>query len=88
MAIQRKSIALRQNQDQATGGKTLPLKAGAQVYSMDLVKADVEKCGDTVTEGEANKNANGATVSAFLARRVGGWGWLQGLKSCPQSREC
>ncbi|MDB5868356.1 MAG: xylan 1,4-beta-xylosidase, partial [Polaromonas sp.] len=33
------------------GGKTLPLKAGAKVYAMDMGKADVEKYGYAVTDG-------------------------------------
>lgn len=48
--IQKKSIVLLQNQDQAAG-KTLPLKAGAKVYTMGMGKADVEKYGFTVTDG-------------------------------------
>lgn len=53
MDLQRKSIVLLQNKDQAGGGKTLPLKAGAKVYTMGLAKADVDKYGFTVTDGEA-----------------------------------
>ncbi len=53
MDIQRKSVVLLQNQDQATGGKTLPLKAGAKVYTMGLAKTDTDKYGYTVTDGEA-----------------------------------
>ena len=71
MDIQRKSIALLQNQDQATSGKTLPLKAGAKVYTMGLAKADVQKYGYTVTDGEANKNASGATVTDVNGDVVG-----------------
>ena len=49
--VQRKSIVLLQNQDQA-GGKTLPLKAGARIYIMgDLTRANVETYGFTVTDG-------------------------------------
>lgn len=61
MDIQRKSIALLQNQDQAAGGKTLPLQAGAKIYTMGLAKADVEKYGYTVTDGEKNA-ATGASL--------------------------
>jgi len=49
--IQKKSVVLLQNQDQAAGGKTLPLKAGAKVYTMGMGKADVEKYGYAVTDG-------------------------------------
>ena len=71
MDIQRKSVALLQNQDQAGGGKTLPLKAGAKVYTMGLAKADVQKYGYIVTDGEANKNASGATVTDVNGDAVG-----------------
>lgn len=54
--IQRKSIVLLQNQDQGTGAKTLPLKAGARVYAMGIAKSDVEKYGYAVTDGEALTN--------------------------------
>lgn len=49
--IQKKSVVLLQNQDQAAGGKTLPLKAGAKVYTVGMGKADVEKYGYAVTDG-------------------------------------
>jgi beta-glucosidase len=57
MEVQRKSITLLQNQD-----KTLPLKAGARIYSMGLAKTDVEKYGYTVIDGDAA--VNGARPSA------------------------
>jgi beta-glucosidase len=51
--VQRKSIVLLQNQNQA-GGKTLPLKAGARLYIMgDVKKASVETYGFIVTDGNA-----------------------------------
>nr|WP_315425647.1 glycoside hydrolase family 3 N-terminal domain-containing protein [uncultured Albidiferax sp.] len=53
MDIQRKSVVLLQNQNQASGGKTLPLQAGAKVYTMGLAKTDTVKYGYTVTDGEA-----------------------------------
>ncbi|RCW65667.1 glycoside hydrolase family 3 protein [Pseudorhodoferax soli] len=53
MDIQRKSVVLLQNQAQADGGKTLPLKAGAKVYTMGLAKTDTDKYGYAVTDGEA-----------------------------------
>ncbi|WP_151638938.1 glycoside hydrolase family 3 protein [Noviherbaspirillum aerium] len=62
MDIQRKSIVLLQNQDQGAGAKTLPLKAGAKVYTMGIAKSDVEKYGYVVTDGEAL--ANGVRPSA------------------------
>lgn len=56
--IQRKSIVLLQNQTTAASGKVLPLRAGARVYIMgDFTKANVEKYGYTVTDG--NQQVNG-----------------------------
>ncbi|MEF7615909.1 glycoside hydrolase family 3 N-terminal domain-containing protein [Aquincola sp. MAHUQ-54] len=52
MDIQRKSVVLLQNLDQG-GTKTLPLKAGAKVYTMGLAKSDTDKYGYAVTDGEA-----------------------------------
>ncbi len=52
--VQKQSIVLLQNQDQAVGvavGKILPLKTGARVYTMGMGKADVEKHGYLVTDG-------------------------------------
>lgn len=60
MDIQRKSIVLLQNRNQSSG-KTLPLKAGAKLYTMGIAKADVEKYGYVVTDGEP-KNASGAAL--------------------------
>jgi len=56
--IQRKSIVLLQNQETAADAKVLPLKAGAKVYIMgDFTKANVEKYGYAVTDG--NNPVNG-----------------------------
>ncbi len=55
MDLQRKSIVLLQNLDQ-DGRKTLPLKAGAKVYTMGLAKSDTTKYGYVVTDGEALVN--------------------------------
>jgi beta-glucosidase len=55
--IQRKSIVLLQNQEITGGVRALPLKAGAKVYIMgDFTKANVEKYGYTVTDGNALVN--------------------------------
>ncbi|MBS7780298.1 glycoside hydrolase family 3 N-terminal domain-containing protein [Acidovorax sp. CCYZU-2555] len=53
MDLQRKSVVLLQNQAQADGSKTLPLKSEAKVYTMGLAKTDTEKYGFKVTDGEA-----------------------------------
>lgn len=61
--IQRKSIVLLQNQELTSGVKALPLKAGAKVYILgDFTKANVEKYGYIVTDG--NALANGVRPSA------------------------
>jgi beta-glucosidase len=61
--VQRKSVVLLQNLDQAGAAKTLPLKAGAKVYIMgDFTRATVEKYGYTVTDG--NTPVNGLRPSA------------------------
>jgi len=61
--VQRKSVVLLQNQDAGGGGKVLPLKAAARVYIMgDFTKANVEKYGYSVTDG--NVPVNGARPSA------------------------
>lgn len=50
LLVQKQSIVLLQNQDQATG-KTLPLPAGARIYTMGLGKSEVEQHGYVVTDG-------------------------------------
>lgn len=61
--VQRKSVVLLQNQDRGDGSKALPLKAGAKVYVIgNLGKANVEKYGYTVTDG--NVPVNGVRPSA------------------------
>lgn len=81
--IQRKSVVLLQNQDLAGGVKALPLRAGANVYIMgDFTKANVEKYGYTVTDGNALANgvrpvASGhdyalISVTALVKRSVAG----------------
>jgi beta-glucosidase len=49
--VMKKSIVLLQNQDVGAGTKVLPLKAGAKLYTVGMGKADVEKYGYTVTDG-------------------------------------
>lgn len=55
--MQKKSIVLLQNQDMGTGSKTLPLKAGAKVYTIGMGKTDVEAYGYTVTDGNVTAPA-------------------------------
>ena len=66
LEVQRKSLVLLQNQEQTTGVKVLPIKIGAKVYIMGDIttatKANVEKYGYTVTDG--NVQVNGARPTA------------------------
>jgi beta-glucosidase len=60
LAVQRQSIVLLQNEaDGATGtGRLrLPLPAGATVYTMGMGKADVERYGFVVTDGNTGAGA-------------------------------
>ncbi|RJF96323.1 glycoside hydrolase family 3 protein [Noviherbaspirillum saxi] len=54
--IQRKSIVLLKNQEQTIATKTLPLRAGAKVYTLGIAKSDADKYGYVVTDGEARPN--------------------------------
>jgi beta-glucosidase len=53
MDVQKQSIVLLQNQAQSGGAKLLPVKAGASVYTIGMGKADVERYGFTVVDGNA-----------------------------------
>ena len=68
MDIQRKSIALLQNQDMGAGTKALPLKAGAKVYTMGIATSDTAKYFTNVTNGETN--ANGVALTKDAAGNV------------------
>lgn len=63
--VQKKSVVLLQNQD-VNGGKVLPLKAGAKVYTIGFGKANVESYGYAVTDGnyDASKSQVRPTVPA------------------------
>ena len=49
--VQKQSIVLLQNQSQSEGGRLLPLRSGAKVYTIGMGKADVERYGFTVVDG-------------------------------------
>jgi beta-glucosidase len=51
--VQKQSIVLLQNLDGARAGKLLPLRTGARVYTIGMAKADVERYGFTVVDGNA-----------------------------------
>lgn len=68
MEIQRKSVVLLQNQDATGGGKTLPMKAGAKVYSMGVATSDLKNYFANITNGETD--ANGVALSKDAAGNV------------------
>ena len=51
LEVQKQSIVLLQNQSQPGSGKLLPLRSGATVYTIGMGKADVERYGFTVIDG-------------------------------------
>jgi beta-glucosidase len=51
LEIQKKSVVLLKNDTLMNGGRALPLKAGANVYTIGFSKANVEGYGYTVTDG-------------------------------------
>src|SRR5678815_2154626 len=53
LEVQKQSIVLLQNQNQPGTGKVLPLRRGATVYTIGMGKADVERYGFTVIDGNA-----------------------------------
>ena len=66
LELQKKSVVLLKNDTQADGGKVLPLKAGAKVYTIGFGKSDVETYGYTVTDGnyDASKGQTRPAVPA------------------------
>ncbi|PXW99354.1 beta-glucosidase [Sphaerotilus hippei] len=62
LEVQKQSIVLLQNSDAGAGTKLLPLAAGKRLYTMGMGKADVEKYGYVVTDG--NYTTPGARPSA------------------------
>ena len=53
LEVQKQSIVLLQNRTQAGRAKLLPLRSGATVYTIGMGKADVERYGFTVIDGNA-----------------------------------
>jgi beta-glucosidase len=53
LEVQKQSIVLLQNQNATGGGALLPFRAGATVYTIGMGKADVERYGFTVIDGNA-----------------------------------
>ena len=53
LEVQKQSIVLLQNQSQPGSGKLLPLPRAAKVYTIGMGKADVERYGFAVIDGNA-----------------------------------
>ena len=66
LELQKKSVVLLKNETGTGGSKVLPLQAGAKVYTIGFGKADVEKYGYTVTDGnyDASKSQTRPAVPA------------------------
>ena len=63
LEMQKKSVVLLKNEaPDGSSSKVLPIKAGAKVYTIGFGKADVEKYGYTVTDG--NYSSGSRTTSA------------------------
>ena len=64
LELQKKSVVLLKNDTLTNGSKTLPLTAGAKVYTIGFSKANVESYGYTVTDGnyDATKSQTRPTV--------------------------
>lgn len=70
LEVQKQSIVLLQNRNQQGGGTLLPLRKGATVYTMGMGRADVERYGFTVIDGNAapgqpRPGASGADVAVI-----------------------
>lgn len=53
LEVQKQSIVLLQNQNQPDAVKLLPLRTGATVYTIGMAKANVERYGFRVIDGNA-----------------------------------
>jgi beta-glucosidase len=67
LEIQKKSVVLLKNDTLMNGEKVLPIKAGAKVYTIGFGKADVEKYGYTVTDGNYTTAARPSAAGADYA---------------------
>ena len=70
LEVQKQSIVLLQNGTQPGVGKLLPLRKGATVYTIGMGRADVERYGFTVIDGNAapgqsRPSASGADVAVI-----------------------
>lgn len=67
LEMQKKSVVLLKNDALASGAKVLPLKDGAKVYTIGFGKADVEKYGYSVTDGNYTTGARPSAAGADYA---------------------
>jgi len=67
LEMQKKSVVLLKNDTLLDGSKALPLKAGAKVYTIGFGKADVEKYGYTVTDGNYTTAPRPSAAGADVA---------------------
>ncbi|MBP9150405.1 MAG: glycoside hydrolase family 3 C-terminal domain-containing protein [Rhodoferax sp.] len=67
LEMQKKSVVLLKNDVLASGAKVLPLKDGAKVYTIGFGKADVEKYGYSVTDGNYTTGARASAAGADYA---------------------
>jgi beta-glucosidase len=67
LEMQKKSVVLLKNDVLASGAKVLPLKDGAKVYTIGFGKADVEKYGYSVTDGNYTTGARPSAAGADYA---------------------
>ena len=67
LEMQKKSVVLLKNDTLASGAKVLPLKDGAKVYTIGFGKADVEKYGYSVTDGNYTTAARPSAAGADYA---------------------
>ncbi|MBP9905228.1 MAG: glycoside hydrolase family 3 C-terminal domain-containing protein [Rhodoferax sp.] len=67
LEMQKKSVVLLKNDTLASGAKVLPLKEGAKVYTIGFGKADVEKYGYAVTDGNYTTAARPSAAGADYA---------------------
>ena len=71
LEVQKQSIVLLQNRNEPGVGNLLPLRKGATVYTMGMGRADVERYGFTVIDGNAapgqqpRPSASGADVAVI-----------------------
>ena len=73
LEVQKQSIVLLQNRNRPGVGTLLPLRKGVTVYTMGMGRADVERYGFTVIDGNAapgqpRPGASGADVAIILVQ--------------------